>query len=127
MQNNKYTICVVDDDPIILETTSFMLEKAGYNVITHSNGRDAVHDVMSDKVDLLLTDIAMPDMDGYQLYVEAKKLNEDLPIIMMTGFLWDPNHVIVRTRKIGLEDVLFKPFNAEKLVDRIHKVLNQDE
>ena len=64
---------------------------------------------------LLLTDIAMPDMDGYELYWRVQEHDASIPIIMMTGFGYDPNHVVVRARTDGLKDVLFKPFPVEKL------------
>jgi FixJ family two-component response regulator len=63
----------------------------------------------------------MPDMDGYELYSRTKEFNEDLPIIMMTGFGYDPDHVVVKSRKAGLQDVIFKPFNIKKLTDKIKK------
>jgi FixJ family two-component response regulator len=65
----------------------------------------------------------MPDMDGYELYWRIKDYDEQLPVIMMTGFGYDPNHVLVRSKQDGLKDVLLKPFETSKLVDLIEKRL----
>jgi two-component system, sensor histidine kinase SagS len=63
----------------------------------------------------------MPDMDGYELFSRTKEMNSELPIIMMTGFGYDPNHVVVKSRMKGLKDVIFKPFDTQKLVKMIRE------
>ena len=81
--------------------------------------------IMSGKVDLVLTDIAMPDMDGYELFWRVKDYDEKIPVIMMTGFGYDPNHVLVRAKVDGLKDVIFKPFDVEKLVALIDRKIQK--
>jgi DNA-binding NtrC family response regulator len=82
---------------------------------------------MRGEVDLLLTDIAMPDMDAYELYSRSKELNENLPIIMMTGFGYDPNHAVVKARKDGLQNIVFKPFDTEVLAALIQRLTSARE
>jgi len=86
-----------------------------WEIRTFSNGLEALKLILSGGVDLVLTDIAMPDMDGYELYWRVKEHDPQIPVIMMTGFGYDPNHVLVRARTDGLKDVLYKPFDVEEL------------
>lgn len=73
--------------------------------------------------DVLVSDIRMPDKTGYEIFAEARKLYPDLPVILMTGFGYDPHHSIVRASQEGLQCVLFKPFQAERLIEEVHKAL----
>jgi DNA-binding response OmpR family regulator len=78
-----------------------------------------MQEIVKGKTDLVVTDIAMPDMDGYELFWRIKDYDENIPVIMMTGFGYDPNHVLVRAKVDGLKDVLYKPFDTEVLVELI--------
>lgn len=69
----------------------------------------------------------MPDMDGYELYGRVKDYDPNIPVIMMTGFGYDPNHVLVRAKVDGLKDVIFKPFDVDKLIALIDKKLSERE
>lgn len=73
--------------------------------------------------DVLVSDIRMPDKTGYEIFAEARKLYPNLPVILMTGFGYDPHHSIVRASQEGLQCVLFKPFQAERLIEEVHKAL----
>ena len=73
--------------------------------------------------DVLVSDIRMPDKTGYEIFAEARKLYADLPVILMTGFGYDPHHSIVRASQEGLQCVLFKPFQADRLIEEVHKAL----
>ena len=115
-------ILVVDDEIAITEEVKYELEERDntLEIITKNTGYEALQTLMQGDIDLLLTDIAMPDMNGYELYSRAKELNEKLPVIMMTGFGYDPNHAIVKSKKDGLQDVLFKPFDFTNLLNLIY-------
>ncbi|RLC51303.1 MAG: response regulator [Candidatus Cloacimonadota bacterium] len=116
-------ILVVDDEKNVTDYLKLELEESSddLEVIAKNSGYEALNELMKGNIDLLLTDIAMPDMDGYELYSRARELNENLPIIMMTGFGYDPNHAVVKSKKAGLQDVIFKPFDINKLLDMINK------
>ncbi len=73
--------------------------------------------------DLLISDIKLPDKTGYEIFAAARKHNHTLPVILMTGFGYDPHHSIVRASQEGLSCVLFKPFQAERLIEEVHKAL----
>lgn len=114
-------ICIVDDEDELVENLKYEISalRPNWEIITFSNGMKAMQEIIKGKVDLVLTDIAMPDMDGYELYWRVKDYDDSIPVIMMTGFGYDPNHVLVRAKVDGLKDVLFKPFDTDKLVELI--------
>lgn len=118
-------ILIVDDEVSMTEFLRIELQECCKNlqVITKNTGYEALNRVMQGDIDLLLTDIAMPDMNGYELYTRVKDYDENIPIIMMTGFGYDPDHVVVKSRRDGLQDVLFKPFEVDKLLNLIDKNL----
>ena len=117
----KKIICIVDDEEELVENLKIELEaiKPDWKILTFSEGMKAIQEIVKGNVDLVVTDIAMPDMDGYELFWRIKDYDENIPVIMMTGFGYDPNHVLVRSKVDGLKDVLYKPFETEKLVDII--------
>ncbi|CAO80646.1 response regulator [Candidatus Cloacimonas acidaminovorans] len=121
----KKIICIVDDEEDLVENLKIELEaiRPDWKIITFSEGMKAIQEIVKGNVDLVVTDIAMPDMDGYELFWRIKDYNEKIPVIMMTGFGYDPNHVLVRAKVDGLKDVLYKPFETEKLVELIESHL----
>ncbi|MCB5246903.1 MAG: response regulator [Candidatus Cloacimonetes bacterium] len=121
-------ICIVDDEEALIVDLKLQLEalRPQWKVLGFDNGLDALKEIISGGIDLVLTDIAMPDMDGYELFWRIKDYNPDLPVIMMTGFGYDPNHVLVRAKSDGLQDILFKPFDTAKLVALIEQKLNPE-
>ncbi|PID27191.1 MAG: response regulator [Candidatus Cloacimonadota bacterium] len=121
-------ILVVDDEESITESLKRDLEESDNNftVTCENYGYDALNHIKRGTVDLLLTDIGMPDMNGHELYEMTKSLNKDLPVIMMTGFGYDPNHAVVEARKSGLKDIIFKPFDLDKLINLILARVKKD-
>ncbi|MCB5260308.1 MAG: response regulator [Candidatus Cloacimonetes bacterium] len=119
-------ICIVDDEEELVKNLKIEIQalRPEWEIHTFSDGLKALQMIMSGKVDLVLTDIAMPDMDGYELFWRVKDYNEKIPVIMMTGFGYDPNHVLVRAKVDGLKDVIFKPFDVEKLVTLIDRKIS---
>ena len=122
----KKLICIVDDETELVENLQIEMQalRPEWEVQAFNDGFRALQVIMSGKVDLVLTDIAMPDMDGYELFWRIKDYDAKIPVIMMTGFGYDPNHVLVRAKVDGLKDVLFKPFPVEKLLALIDKKLS---
>ena len=122
---NKISILLVDDEADILDLLKQELIEMNnkFEVFITTSGYEALNYLRNYKIDILITDIAMPDMDGYELYKRAKELYEDLPIIMMTGFGYDPSHVVVNAKKSGLREVILKPFETEKLFEIIGREL----
>ncbi len=122
-----YKIVIVDDEVEITENLKDDITDLTdeFEIICCNYGYDALNTVFQGNIDLVISDIAMPDMDGYELYNRIKDYNKDIPIIMMTGFGYDPNHVLVNIKKFEKIEVLLKPFDPEKLLEKIRKYLRK--
>ena len=118
-------ILIVDDDKSVTDYLQMELEECcrDIEIVTRNSGYEALSLIMRGDISLLITDIAMPDMDGYELYSRTKEYDNKMPIIMMTGFGYDPTHAVVKSRKEGLQDVIFKPFDTQRLYALIKKRL----
>lgn len=116
-------ILIADDEDIIRETLAEFLGKSGAIPITARDGDDAIAMIRAQSFDLVLSDIKMPNKTGYEVFAAAKAANAACPVILITGFGYDPEHNIVRANREGLAGVLFKPFKVEALLDLIHKAL----
>lgn len=114
-------ILIIDDDRDFLDLIKLEVSQLGWEVTAVDNGYEALQLLREHKIDVVLTDIAMPDMDGYQLYKQIRNFDDEIPIFMMTGFGYDPNHTLVKARKSGLHDILFKPFEMEELEEMLEQ------
>ena len=109
-------VLVVDDDLGILGTLKEILEAEGCAVETASDGEAAMRRDETGAFDVVLTDVVMPKRDGYELFQAIHSLDPELPVLMMTAFHYDRDHVIKRSRIEGLEGVVFKkPVDAKRL------------
>jgi PAS domain S-box-containing protein len=105
-------ILIVDDDAGICQSLRDLLEDERCCVDTVPSARHAMELVKRQPFDLVLSDVVMPDMDGYQLYQAVKKTLPDLPVVLMTAFNYDKDHIIKRSCLEGLQGVIFKkPIN----------------
>ncbi len=110
-------VLVVDDDSSIRSSMADILGCEGCNVFTTDSGVEALRFLQTNNVDLVLSDVVMPDMDGYELFQEIRDLQPDLPVVLMTAYYYDKDHVIKRSKADGLEDVIFKkPIDPTRLV-----------
>ena len=112
-------ILVADDEDVIRDTITDVLVKHGAIVSMARDGQEAVVLLHAQTFDLVLTDIKMPHRNGYEVFAEARKLSAGCPVVLITGFGYDPEHSIVRASKQGLAGVLFKPFKVSQLLDEI--------
>jgi PAS domain S-box-containing protein len=101
-------VLVVDDDAGICRTLAEILEGEGCAVETASNGREALAKVEKSPPDVVLTDVVMPEMDGHELFCAIRERFPGLPVLMMTAFHHDKDHIIKRSKLRGLEGVIFK-------------------
>lgn len=115
-------ILVVDDDTNICELLRLYLEKEGYDVTIANNGADAVKTFQENEPDLMLLDIMLPVLDGWQVCREVRKFS-DKPIIMLTakGETFDK----VLGFELGADDYVVKPFDAKEVMVRIKAVLRR--
>lgn len=112
-------ILLVDDDPALLRSYGRLLRSAGYDVSTATNGRDAVDQVDADKFDVIISDIAMPNMDGIQLLRQVREHDLLVPVVLVTG---EPAvKTAVQALELGAFHYLTKPVSTEemqKVIDR---------
>ncbi len=114
------TILVVDDDADVCASMADILGAEGCRIITTRSGLEALRYLQQTPVDLVLSDVVMPDMDGYDLFREIRAVRPDLPIVLMTAYYYDKDHVIKRSKADGLQDVIFKkPINPSRLLELI--------
>ena len=118
-------ILVADDEDIIRETIAEVLAKSGALAVVARDGNEAIAMIRAQHFDLVLSDIKMPGRNGYEVFAAAREANENCPVILITGFGYDPNHAIVRAGKEGLASVLFKPFKVEQLLDEVRHALTE--
>jgi CheY-like chemotaxis protein len=121
-------ILIADDEPAIRDTLAELLTQKGADVTKCANGSETIVELERNHeqgrpFDIVLSDIRMPDRNGYEVYRRAKELDPNLPVILMTGFGYDPHHCIVRASQEGLQSFLFKPFKATQLMDVLKKTL----
>jgi two-component system, sensor histidine kinase SagS len=116
-------VLLVDDEEIIRETVRDVLSGYGCLVQAVDDGAAAVDLLQSEPFDLVLSDIKMPNKTGYEVFAAAKEADPNTPVILTTGFGYDPNHTIVRARREGLSAVIFKPFKVDQLLEEIRNAL----
>lgn len=109
-------ILVVDDEKNISDILAFNLKKEGYDVVTANNGKDGLEKVFSENPDLILLDVMMPEMDGFEV---CKKVREKLntPIIMLTARAEELDKVL--GLELGADDYVTKPFGIRELIARV--------
>jgi CheY-like chemotaxis protein len=114
-------VLVVDDEPTIREVIARVLTKLGAVTRSEATGRAAQAALVEDDAtfDVVLSDIRMPDGTGYDVFAAVRALPDPPPVILMTGFGYDPNHCIVRASQEGLQAVLFKPFRVERMLEEV--------
>jgi len=110
------SILVVDDQPEILENLALMLEVEGYRVVTANDGLEALDSLESEPVDLILADIAMPRLNGYQLYERVRENPQwaMIPFLFLTARALDSD--IRYGKELGVDDYLTKPIQPEDLL-----------
>ena len=116
-------VLVADDEPNIRTTISDVLRKFRAEVTVCGNGGEAIAQLEQRGFDLVISDIKMPDRTGYDVFAAARRRSAALPVILMTGFGYDPNHSIVRASQEGLQAVLFKPFKVDQFLAEVRKAL----
>ncbi|WP_304509013.1 response regulator transcription factor [Anaerotignum sp.] len=122
--SGKQKILIVDDDKHIAELISLYLEKEGYDTKEAYDGKEALKEAAEIKPDLVILDLMLPGLDGYQVCTEIRK-SSNVPIIMLTakGETFDK----VLGLELGADDYMVKPFESKELVARVKAVLRRYE
>ena len=114
------------DDLGIRQSLSELLAAEGCVVTMAGDGAEALEALESGAFDLVLSDVVMPRMDGYELFTTVRQRYPDLPILMMTAFHYDRDHVIKRSRMEGLDGVIFKkPVDPDRLREALVEALSK--
>ncbi len=110
------SILVLDDDLTVVNSLGELLRTDGCVVHCATRPSAALGILRNVKVDAVISDVVMPEMDGYEFYLRVKEEMPSLPVILMTAFYYDKDHIMKRARLRGLEGALFKkPINPAKL------------
>ncbi len=115
-------IFVVDDDRFVLESVATLLTEFGFSVRAFSNGQEAVRQFVMEPVDLVLTDINMPIMDGLELLEKIRFLDKETPVVLMTAYA--DLDVAVKAIQKGAFDFVIKPYRPPALVHTVEKGVN---
>jgi CheY-like chemotaxis protein len=121
-------VLVTDADESVRVAAHNLLERFGCIVETAHEGAEAIYMVRNCgdfAYDAIIADIRLPDLSGYQLYVKLQEMIVHVPLILMSGFGYDPGHSIVKARQAGLlpNAVLFKPFRLDQLLSTVDSVI----
>lgn len=115
-------ILVVDDDLGVCQSLRDLLQQEGCDVLVATGGREALTKLETERVDLVLSDVVMPDLDGHELFLQVRERHPETPVVLMTAFHFDKDHIIKRSKLAGLEDVLYKkPIDPPKLRELIKR------
>ncbi|MEE9524348.1 MAG: response regulator, partial [Thermodesulfovibrionales bacterium] len=122
MQNKLIdSILVVDDDETALDVTVSLLEETGYSVIPCSDGIEAINKIKEENVDVVLSDIRMPNISGIDLLKKINDYNSDVPVILMTGYA--DLDIAIEAIKRGAYDFITKPYQLESLQHSIERAV----
>ena len=116
-------ILVVDDDPAFVRLVDQVLTEKGYEILKATNGQEALRLLFAHKPDLVLLDMVMPEMDGWQTCQRIRDMS-DIPIVILTG-KWKTEDDMVRGLDYGADDYLIKPVGNRELVARVRAILRR--
>ncbi len=117
-------ILLVEDEESLLDIIKLNLELEGYDVTAVSNGRVALHEIRSNRFDLVILDVMLPEMDGFSICQAVRLDNNPVPVLFLTAKNSSEDRVF--GLKIGGDDYLSKPFNLEELLLRVQLLLKRN-
>jgi CheY-like chemotaxis protein len=122
-------ILVVDADESVRSAAHELLDRYQCFVETAHDGSEArfmVRNLGPDQqYDVIISDIRLPDMTGYELLLKLREIAKRVPLVLMTGFGYDRDHTVVKARREGLQYVLYKPFRLDQLVTAIEHTVSE--
>ncbi len=121
-------VLVVDEDESVLLAANEMLSRYGCNVESAPKANEALLMIQNAHYDAIIADIRMTDCNGYQFLLKLRTVMtaNPVPLILMTGFGYDPGHVVVNARKEGVDTFLYKPFLLDKLLLNLETVIKRN-
>ena len=125
MANAKQVILIVDDEEGLREGLSKLLEGEGYAVIAAETGEEALQILQQSHIDLVLTDMRMPGMDGIELLKKIRERHGELGVIILTGYGQIESYI--EAMNFGAIEYVSKPFKVNELKFIVNKILNNSE
>lgn len=121
--HNRVKILIAEDSRTQAEQLRFLLEQHGYQVTITADGKQALQAAMAEKPALVISDIVMPEMDGYELCkaIKSDKILKDIPVILVTSLF--NSHDVILGLECGADNFIRKPYDGVYLVSRIHYLL----
>lgn len=123
MRTRRRTILVVDDERDVLDMIEVGLGLDGYDVVLAESGERALELIAGNPIDLVISDLRMPGMNGVETIVRLREIAPRVPVIVVTGFV--PPDVVDRCRELGQIELLRKPFPFKKLTRAVHAALGK--
>jgi DNA-binding response OmpR family regulator len=127
-QISAVRILIIDDEVQIREMLGQMLSREGYQVLHASNGKDGMKICREQHIDLIITDIIMPEKDGIETILELRRELSHLKVIAISGGgRLGPDGYLEMAKKLGAHRTFFKPFNRKEILDAVQELLNIDK
>lgn len=117
-------VLIVEDEPVLLETLAYNLRREGYDVLTASDGRQGVETARRERPDLVILDIMLPDIDGFEV-CRILRREMTVPILMLTARTDEVDRVV--GLEIGADDYVTKPFSMRELMARVKALLRREQ
>ncbi len=123
--DKKLIVMTVDDEIRTVNLVKLVLESAGFDVLTATSGKECLEKIKSNKVDLVLLDVMMPDMSGWDVLEELRRTGKmsEIKVALLTVLKASTDR-IAKLKEIGVADYITKPFSPESLVNRVKSILN---
>ncbi|MDX1435744.1 MAG: response regulator [Anaerolineales bacterium] len=128
MADEKRRVVCIEDEPEMIDLYKLILSRRGFEVIGADGGRNGLEAVQKGAPDLVLLDLMMPDMDGWEVYkrLKADPTTESIPVIVVTAKAQSIDKVL-GLHIAQVDDYISKPFSPQELLDSVEKVLNKTQ
>ncbi|MFZ3384106.1 MAG: response regulator [Candidatus Methanoperedens sp.] len=124
--NSTKKVLVVDDEPDTLELVKLVLESGGFEAVLANNGKEALAQIATVKLDLVLLDIMMPDMDGWDVFRKMKEKDPGIPIAILTAKAQNIDKLL-GLHVLKADDYITKPFGKNELIGKVKKLTESTE
>lgn len=114
-------VLIVDDEPDTIELVKLVLESGGFETVLAASGKEALNELEVSKPDIVLLDIMMPDMDGWEVFRKIKEKNAKMPIAILTAKAQNFDRLL-GLHVLKADDYITKPFGKNELISRVRKL-----
>ena len=118
----KKRILIIEDNPMVVKSLEFKLNKDGFDVITANDGREGLEKIKTEQFDLILTDLMLPFISGTQIIEQSKAIAPEVPIIVLSTS--NQEAIITDAFSMGVSDFMTKPFSPNELSLRVKRTLD---